>query len=392
MWIFFGVASLMLLVLGSVAGFRLLLPLQLGARSTAALWIAIQGLSLLPMLLLALRRVLHPTRALEWLQELGWLTVGWLSVALLAILARDLLLGGSRALAWASGSPVWESARAGLGSRTLSLWIIGATTLYVALGFWNAGRMTRVVRVDVPIPGLHADLEGLRIVQLSDLHIGPGIRKAHVRRVVEAAQALRPDLVAFTGDLADGMPADLGAEAAPLAELQAPLGLWFITGNHEYYSDALGWLEVARQLGFRTLVNEHALLERGQARLTIAGVPDLQGGRFFQNHQCRPDLALQGAPPTDFTLMLAHQPAAVRGMDALDLDLVLSGHTHGGQYHPFTWMAGKANPYLEGLNRHLDRFWIYVSQGTGTWGPRIRVGTAPEITLLTLRRDQAKAK
>jgi len=385
MWIFFVVASCMMVLLGTVAGFRLLLPMQLGKWPTFWIWIAAQVLCLLPLGLLALRRVLHPPRALEWLQEAGWLTLGWLSLALFVILARDILLGGARVLAWFSTSPVLDTLRSAMLSRAFSLWLVVGVTLLVALGYWNASRMTRVVEVEVPVEGLHPDLDGLRIVQLSDLHIGPGIRRRQVEQVVEKANALQADLVAFTGDLADGMPADLAEEAAPLNKLQAPLGRWFITGNHEYYSDAPGWLQLARQLGFRTLVNEHALLERGQGRLLIAGVPDVQGGRFFRDHACRPDLALAGAPPADFTLMLAHQPAAVRAVAAVGADLMLSGHTHGGQYHPFTWMAGKVNPYLKGLNRHDERLWVYVSQGTGTWGPRIRVGTAPEITLLTLR-------
>lgn len=387
MWAFFVVASLMLLLLGSVAGFRLWMPLQLGTRLTVFLWALVQVLSLLPMALLAARRLIHPSRPLDWLQELGWLTVGWLSVALFAILARDLLLGVSRLLGWISASPLWESLRLALLSRSTSLWIIGATTLFVLVGFLNAGRMTRVVEVEVPVSGLHPELEGLRIVQLSDLHIGPAIRRSQVEAVVRTANALMPDLLVFTGDLADGLPGDLAAEAAPLAALEAPLGRYFITGNHEYYSDAPGWLALARDLGFHTLVNEHAVLERGQARLVVAGVPDLQGGHFSKAHTCNPQLALSGAPPADFTLMLAHQPAAVRAVAATRTDLMLSGHTHGGQYHPFTWLAGKANPYLKGLHRHSNRLWVYVSQGTGTWGPRIRVGSAPEITLLRLTKE-----
>lgn len=178
-------------------------------------------------------------------------------------------------------------------------------SLYVAWGVAGAYRLTRVVEVDVPCAGLHPDLDGLRIVQLSDLHIGPGIRRAQVARVAHAVQELRPELVVFTGDLADGLPGDLGPEAAP---------------------------------------------------------------------------------PADFKLLLAHQPLSVFAAEQAGYDLMLSGHTHGGQYHPYTWLAGKANPYLKGLNRHSARLQVYVSQGTGFWGPPIRVGTAPEITLLSLRR------
>jgi predicted MPP superfamily phosphohydrolase len=186
--------------------------------------------------------------------------------------------------------------------------------------------------------------------------------------------------------MADGLPGDLGPEAAPLGAIQAPLGKWFITGNHEYYSDALGWMRVAEGVGFTPLINQHVLLERAGGRLLLAGVPDPQGRRFFANHESRPDLAVAGAPSADFKLLLAHQPSSAIAADAAGFDLMLSGHTHGGQYLPFNWIAGKANLYLKGLNRHSERLRVYVNQGTGFWGPPIRVGTAPEITLLTLRR------
>lgn len=375
-----------LTLLGSLAGFRLWLPLRLGPGAGVALWAGVQALAYVPVLVLVLRRHLPTSRSLDWLMELGWLTVGWLSVALFLVLAKDLLLGGTRVWAAVASPPWLDSLRLGLGSRGMALGICGLTTLFVAWGLLGASRLTRVVEVEVPVAGLPPDLEGLRIVQLSDLHIGPGIRRAQVERVARAVQELRPELVVFTGDLADGMPAQLGPEAAPLGSIQAPLGKWFVTGNHEYYSDAPGWMRVAEELGFRVLTNEHVVLRRGAGRLLLAGVPDIHGGRFFASHESRPDLALAGAPPVDFKLLLAHQPASVAAAEAAGYDLMLSGHTHGGQYFPYTWAAGKANPYLKGLNRHSERLQVYVSQGTGYWGPPIRVGTAPEITLLTLRR------
>jgi len=384
-WIFFAVAASILTGLALLAGFRLWLPLRLGAWPTALLWAAAQILAWTPLVLLALRHRLPAHRSLDLLAQTGWLVVGWLSVAFFVILVRDLLLGGVRALAWAGASPLWETVRGGLGSRTASLWICAAVTVYVVTGAVAACRMTRTVEVEVAVAGLHPDLEGLRIAQISDLHIGSGIRGRHIRLVVEAANALGPDLVAFTGDLADGLPRHLAAEAAPLAELRAPLGRYFITGNHEYYSDAEGWLAVASGLGFRTLVNEHEVLARGDARLVVAGVPDPQGAGFLPHHRPRPDLALAGAPAADFRLLLAHRPSQAPAAAAAGFHLMLCGHTHGGQYHPFTWIADKANLYLHGLHRHAERLWVYVSRGTGTWGPPMRVGAPTEITLLTLR-------
>jgi hypothetical protein len=397
MWSFFTFAGLVLTGLGLLAGFRLLLPLRLGPWPTALLWGALQLLSLLPMLVLALRRAWHPARPLELMAAAGWVVIGWLSVVFVLVVARDLILlavrltGGVQA--WAAGSPAqWAAAgRQLLDGRTAALLLAGAATLYTAWSVSAAYRMTRVQRVEVPVAGLHPDLDGLSIAQLSDLHIGPSIRRRHIEAVARVTQELGADLIVLTGDLADGRPADLAPHAAPLAALTAPLGKWFVTGNHEYYSDPEGWLRAARELGFGTLVNQHVLLGRGAGRLLLAGVPDISGGRFLRSHEHHPDLAVAGAPEADFRLLLAHQPASVFGAAKAGFDLMLSGHTHGGQFHPWTWVAGKANPYLEGLNRHDARLQVYVSQGTGFWGPPMRFGAPAEITLLTLRRvDAAK--
>ena len=392
MWIFLAVAATILSALVTLAGFRLLLPLRLGAGLSALAWTALQVFSLLPLALLALRRHYGLGRASEWLAFAGWIVVGWLSVALVLAAARDLtlvglrLVGGAQALA--AGSPaLWADAgRQALVSRAAARLIVAAAGLLVLAGLAGAYRVTRVARVEVPIPDLHPGLDGLTIAQLSDLHIGPGIGRGTVARMARAAAELRAELFVLTGDLADGMPGDLAAAAAPLAELAAPLGKWFITGNHEYYSDPLGWLRVARGLGFGTLVNEHVLLERGGGRLLLAGVPDLHGGRMLPAHASRPEQALEGAPAADFRLLLAHQPASVFAAERAGFDLMLSGHTHGGQYLPWNWLAARANPYLKGLHRH-GRMWIYVSRGTGYWGPPIRLGAPAEITLLTLRRE-----
>ena len=390
MWTFLAIAASLLTGLVLLAGFRLLLPMRLGPWTTALLWTGLQAFSLLPLALLALRRQIHPGRLTEALTFAGWVVVGWLSVALVILLARDLgllalrLTGGAQAFA-AGTPPQWtELGRQAITSRLASLLIAGAATLFVAVGIAGAYRVTRVVRVDLPFPGLAPGLRGLTIAQISDLHIGPGLRRGSVERVTRAVNELKPNLIVFTGDLADGMPADLGREAQPLAALEAPLGKWFITGNHEYYSDPLGWLQVARDLGFGTLVNEHVLLRRGDGRLLLAGVPDLHGGRMLPAHASRPDLALDGAPAADLRILLAHQPGSAVAAEAAGYDLMLSGHTHGGQYLPWNWVAARANLYLKGLHRH-GRLWVYVSQGTGYWGPPIRLGAPAEITLLTLR-------
>lgn len=253
--------------------------------------------------------------------------------------------------------------------------ILGGAALMTLVGVIQA-RHPRVVRVAVPIPGLPADLAGLRIVQLSDLHVGPTIRRRFVDWVVDATNALAPDLVAVTGDVADGMVADLRDHVAPLARLRAPLGRFFVTGNHEYYWDPRGWTQELERLGLTPLANEHRLLLRGSARLLVAGVTD-------HSADADPYAAVAGAPESDVRILLAHQPRSAHTARAAGFDLQLSGHTHGGQFFPFNLLVRLFQPFVAGLHR-LEEMWLYVSRGTGYWGPPLRLGAPSEITLLKL--------
>ncbi|MBC7171393.1 MAG: metallophosphoesterase, partial [Polyangiaceae bacterium] len=238
--------------------------------------------------------------------------------------------------------------------------------------------------VELRIPGLAPGLEGLRIAQISDVHVGPAIREHEVRTIVEAVNALSPDLVAITGDLVDGTVERIGPAVAPLAELRSTHGSFFCTGNHEYYSGVDAWCEEVARLGVRVLSETHVLVEHGGARLLVAGVDDPEGKRFGA-HEPKPSAALEGAPPHDCSVLLAHRPRAVREASAAGFDLQLSGHTHGGQYFPYTWLVRLFEPFETGLHR-VGRTLLYVNRGTTFWGPPIRLGSAQEITLLTLRR------
>jgi predicted MPP superfamily phosphohydrolase len=237
-------------------------------------------------------------------------------------------------------------------------------------------RRPRVVRVTVPIQDLPSDLAGFRILQLSDLHIGPTIRRPFVDAVVDRANALRPDLIAVTGDVADGLVPDLRDHVAPLGRLKAPHGTYFVTGNHEYYWDVRGWTRELQRLGLEVLSNEHRVVTRGTGRLLVAGVNDLSAAGD-------PAGAVAGAPPSDVRVLLAHQPRSAFAAKAAGYDLQLSGHTHGGQYFPFNLLVRLFEPFVAGLHR-LESMWLYVSRGTGYWGPPLRLGAPAEITLLEL--------
>jgi len=247
-----------------------------------------------------------------------------------------------------------------------------------------ARRPATVRVVDVPIADLPADLVGFRIVQLSDLHVGPTLKRAFVERVVDTANGLDPDLIALTGDVADGFPPALRYDVAPLAALRAPHGKYFVTGNHEYYWDAAGWLRELEDLGFLTLVNTHRVIRRGAGRIVLAGVTDLSS-RGLPGHRSDPAAAVAGAPESDVRVLLAHQPKSAFAAHAAGYDLQLSGHTHGGQYFPFNILVRLFQPFVAGLHR-LEAMWLYVSRGTGYWGPPLRLGAPAEITLIQLTR------
>ena len=245
----------------------------------------------------------------------------------------------------------------------------------VAIGFPQAALGPRIYRVDVPLPGLAAGLEGFRIVQISDLHIGPLIGRRYAEQVVQLANSLSADAIAFTGDFVDGQPAELRDSVEPLAGLRAKHGVFFITGNHEYYSGVELWVREFRRLGARTLLNEHALLRNDGAELVIAGVTD-----YLPDHA----KAAAGAPAGAIKVLLAHHPEGLDEALAAGFHLQLSGHTHGGQFFPFSVLVRLRHRYYKGLYR-VGRLWLYVSRGTGYWGPPLRFGVPSEITLITLK-------
>lgn len=244
-----------------------------------------------------------------------------------------------------------------------------------------------VVPVEVPIRDLPAALDGVRIVQISDVHIGQ-IR--HERELLAAVVAevneLKADIIALTGDMTDGTVAQLRERVAPLQQMRAQYGQFFVTGNHEYYTEkAENWLAEWSRLGFTTLQNQHAVLSIQGATLVVAGVHDLRSGHRHATHVCSPPAALSGAPSAP-TILLAHHPDTAQLTEGLPIDLQLSGHTHAGQYFPGTWIVRWVHRFKAGLSAH-GRGWVYVNTGTGYWGPALRsTDVLSEITLLILRR------
>jgi len=256
----------------------------------------------------------------------------------------------------------------------------GTLTLY---GLAQAKRIPAVKRVTISVANLRSDLIGFRIVQITDIHVSPTIRRPFVEEIVRVVNGLGADMVALTGDLVDGTVPQLARDVAPLADVKSRLGNFFVTGNHEYYSGVVPWLKKIESLGFTVLLNEHRILSRGRGRLLVGGVTDYRGGSFLPSHRSDPEKAVAGAPPSDMKILLAHQPKSVSGASGAGFDLQISGHTHGGQFYPWNFFVGLNQPFIKGLHRFRDTQ-IYVSRGTGYWGPPVRVGAPSEITFLEL--------
>ena len=248
-----------------------------------------------------------------------------------------------------------------------------ATATVVGYGARTALGPPRLKRVQVPLAKLPPRLDGYRIAVVSDIHLGSFSTVARTRRIVETINGMEPDLIAVVGDLVDGGVEELWDRALPLRGLSSKDGAFFVTGNHEYYGQGPQWLERLDDLGMRLLLNERVNI-RG---IELAGVDDPNG---------RPDFgaALDGRDPANPTILLAHQPVAVFEAVRYKVDLQLSGHTHGGQMFPFHYVVRTQQPVLSGL-AEIDGTKVYVTNGAGFWGPPVRVGAPPDVTLMELR-------
>ncbi|MCT9930751.1 metallophosphoesterase [Planotetraspora sp. A-T 1434] len=279
---------------------------------------------------------------------------------------------------------------AGVADPVLSR-IVAAATAAVSLllmlwGYAEAMRVPRIKRVDVAIPRLGAGLDGVRVVLLTDTHYGPINRARWSAGVVAAVNELDADIVCHTGDIADGTVSERQEQAAPLGDVRARLARTYVTGNHEYFGEAQGWLDHMRELGWEPLHNRHIVVERDGSRLVVAGVDDATAASSGRpGHHADHAAALADADPDLPVLLLAHQPKQIDAAIARGVDLQISGHTHGGQIWPFHFLVRLDQPTVHGLSRHGDRTQLYTSRGTGFWGPPMRIFAPSEITVLTLR-------
>jgi len=381
---------LIVALLHGFVGWRLVPELAAPWSWALSAWLVLSTV-LMPLGLVGSRVARQP-----WADRLSWiglLLMGLFSTLFVLTALRDVLL----LVAWgvdALGVAVPLTSLRLLSAQATPLLAVAITLL----GFLNARRTPAVVRVDVPIAGLPAALHGFTLAQISDIHVGPTIKRAFLQRIVAKVNSLGADVVAITGDLVDGKVAELARHVAPLAGLQSRHGTFFVTGNHEYYSGAHAWIAELRRLGLTVLMNEHVVLYHGKrllgvdaqddsqtvAPLVLAGVNDFTAHHFDPTHRSDPALALLGAPPAALVrVLLAHQPRSAQAALEAGFDLQLSGHTHGGQFWPWNLFVPLQQPFTAGLNR-LNALWVYTSRGTGYWGPPKRFGAPSEITALRL--------
>jgi len=348
-------------------------PATLIPFGVTALWLAASAIAM-PLWPIA-RRMADP-RVRDLLLWASMLAMGSFASLLSLTAVRDVALLASAV----AGAASVEHAIRTQGALAVPL----LAALATLAGFVNARRRAPVRRVHVPIAGLPRALSGFRIVQLSDLHVGPTIKRRYIERIVEAVNGLDADMIAVTGDLVDGSVRDLAAHTEPLARLSARHGAYFVTGNHEYYSGVHAWVAEVRRLGVAVLLNEHVVLRHEGEAVVVAGVTDYHAGLFDPAHESDPAAAVAGAPhDAAVRLLLAHQPRSAFAAAPAGFHLQLSGHTHGGQIFPWSYLVRLQQPFIAGLHRR-EGLWIYVSRGTGYWGPPKRLGAPSEITVLEL--------
>jgi predicted MPP superfamily phosphohydrolase len=331
-------------------------------------------------------RILFPQLKLEYNADLLVFILDWtsyLAFGVMSILVFYCVITDIGSIAWklmaSPSNPVNFDRRVLLGLGTATL-----VTTFFGIRQVQAGPAVR--KVDVPMRNLPERFNGFKIVQISDLHVGPTIGLEYTQNVVNIANSLKADMVALTGDFIDGTVADLIADLAPISQLYAPDGVFFVTGNHEYYWNAPAWMAEFTKLGATVLVNEHQMIHRDNESILVAGVTDYSTREREGNHASSPKKALEGAPDNVTKILLAHQPASYEMAHEAGFDLQLSGHTHAGQYFPFSLMIRFFQKFYKGLNRY-ESMWIYVNSGTGYWGPPLRTGVPSEITLITLRSE-----
>ncbi len=342
------------------------------------------GLSIPSSFILA--RQLPPKHGL-WILYVTYTWMGSVLTLLLALAAGDLIRlvimhwPGQRLV---NGS---EAERRQFLQRALAAGaalVTGGSTLFAVK---EAIREVEVRNVRVRLSRLPKSMHGFTIAQISDLHLGPTLRGDFIQQIVSRVNGLDADLIAITGDLVDGTVEHLREMVASLSRLRARHGVFFVTGNHEYYSGVDEWIAEIRRLGITVLRNERVSIGTAESSFDLVGVDDAHSHQFGNGHGQDVARAVRGRDPNREAVLLAHQPRTVFEAVRHGIGLQLSGHTHGGQLWPFGLLVRLQQPVVKGLAK-IESVWLYVSSGTGYWGPPMRIGAPAEITRVVLLSEQ----
>lgn len=361
---------------------RLVLDPAWPAPAGEALVRVVVALAVLPFLQPLVERVVGPRRA-RWLAWPGYAWMGLCLLLVVGLVATDGLLAISGAARPPGTAPAASAATA---TRAQAFAVVLGALSAGALALANVRRGPAIRRVEIALERWPGALDGFRIAQISDLHVGAMLGRDFAADVTRRVNALDADLVAVTGDLVDGTVAHLAEEVAPLGGLRARHGVFFVTGNHDYYSGADAWIDHLRGLGWRVLRNERVTIGDRDDGFDLAGVDDHRAAHHFGgDHGEDLSSALDGRDPARALVLLAHDPSTFRAAARRGVDLQVSGHTHGGQIWPFGLLVRLFVPRVAG---RLERggSLLLVSRGTGYWGPPMRLGAPAEITEIVVRR------
>ncbi len=305
--------------------------------------------------------------------------LGWVGSCFLVFLFMEILQLGSKTFDPKKRIFLTEGV-----ARTL----LAGTTLSSLAGLVEAKAGPSITPVEIRLETLPPAFHGLTIAQISDVHVGPLIHENYLNQVVDQVMSLNADLIFITGDLVDGTVDQLKEQVSPLKRLRAKEGVYFCTGNHEYYSGAKEWITHLESIGIHVFQNSHLILKRttatGVDSLLIAGVHDHHADRYEASHRSDPRKAAETTDPVNCKILLAHNPFSIEGAVDAGFHLQLSGHTHAGQFYPYSFIVKAALKYSEGLYRVNSQTQLYVNRGTGYWGPPNRLGKRSEVTKITL--------
>jgi predicted MPP superfamily phosphohydrolase len=384
--IFFSIISLITALSHWYVGGRIIHLMQLQGGSRWFAWALVALLAILMFAGPSLQRAPHNI-FVDVILWSGFLWMGFFWLLFCGIVVSDLLglvFQGLHKIPGLSGVPVLGEINR---SRILSfllpiLGITGVWSVYQALS------APKIHEVTVAIPDLPQEFEGYRIAHITDTHLGPLLRRSWTQSLVQRVDSAQADLVVHTGDLVDGSVQALRPYAEPLMPLRGKDGAIFVTGNHESYSGPKDWSTEVSRWGWTVLLNQSHVIQRGQARLVIGGVTDEKEGQFLPERECDPPKAFANTPNDENSvrILLAHQPKSALRAQGLNIDLQLSGHTHGGQIWPFNYLVLLQQPMVSGLAKVGD-IQVFTSNGTGFWGPPLRLGASPEVPILVLKRQ-----